>query len=188
MSNALYTRRLVEHRYGRPLEELQRGNTSGRSDDPVLPILLRRLGGLAQTDADARSARRNLDAARQRCRSGERFLDDLVLRYATEVVDLERREQAEAEAVWDLLEVRLLLDLPSAQRPSAHRAAPASASASASASANQDLLAVAREVAVGLRRLNREALRRGLRDRGIHVSNHRLGAVLQRLRAEGVAR
>ncbi|MFD4944636.1 hypothetical protein ACFWNT_19410 [Streptomyces sp. NPDC058409] len=180
MSTAIYTRRLVEHRYGRPLEEeLQRGNASGRSDDPVLPILLRRLGGLAQTDADARSARRNLDAAWQRCRSGEHALDDLVLLYATEVVDLERQEQTEAEAVWDLLDVRLLLDRPSAQRPSAYRAA--------HAPDDEDLLAVAREVAAGLQRLNREALRRSLRDRGIHISNRRLGAVLQRLRAESAS-
>ncbi|MEU8507190.1 hypothetical protein AB0C40_21145 [Streptomyces brevispora] len=175
MSTAIYTRRLVEHRYGRPLEKLQRGNASCRSDDPVLPILLRRLDGLAQTGADARSARRNLDAAWQRHRSGEHALDDLVLLYATEVVDLERQEQSEAEAVWDLLDVRLLLDRPSAQRPSAP------------APDDQDLLAIAREVADGLDRLNREALRRGLRDRGIHISNRRLGAVLQRLRAESTS-
>ncbi|QHC21412.1 hypothetical protein [Streptomyces sp. GS7] len=180
MSTAIYTRRLVEHRYGRPLEELRQGNASGRSDDPVLPILLRRLGGLTQTGANARSARRNLDAAWQRCRSGEHALNDLVVRYATEVVDLERQEQTEAEAVWDLLDVRLLLDRPSTQRPSAHRAVPAPD--------NQDLLAIAREVAAGLQRLNREALRRGLRDRGIRVSNRRLGAVLQRLRAESASR
>src|SRR5262249_39383548 len=42
---------------------------------------------------------------------------DLVLLYATEVVDLERQKQTDAEAVWDLLDVRLLLDRPSAQRP-----------------------------------------------------------------------
>ncbi|MGV4927603.1 hypothetical protein K2224_28935 (plasmid) [Streptomyces sp. BHT-5-2] len=180
MSTAIYTRRLVEHRYGRPLEELRRGNASGRSDDPVLPILLRRLGGLAQTGANARSARRNLDAAWQRCRSGEHALNDLVVLYATEVVDLERQEQTEAEAVWDLLDVRLLLDRPSAQRPSAHRGVPAAD--------DQDLLAIAREVAAGLQRLNREALRRGLRDRGIRASNRRLGAVLQRLRAESSSR
>lgn len=177
MSTAIYTRRLVEHRYGRPLEKLQRGSASGRSDDPVLPILLRRLDGLAQTGADARSARRNLDAARQRLRSGEHAL---LLLYATEVVDLERQEQSEAEAVWDLLDVRLLLDRASARRPSAHRAAPSPD--------DQDLLAIAREVADGLHRLNREALRRGLRDRGVHVSNRRLGAVLQRLRAESTSR
>ncbi|MEW1660600.1 hypothetical protein [Streptomyces sp. NPDC093707] len=180
MSTAIYTRRLVEHRYGRPLEELRRGNASGRSDDPVLPILLRRLGGLAQTGANARSARRNLDAAWQRCRSGEHPLNDLVMRYAIEVGDLERQEQTEAEAVWDLLDVRLLLDRPSPQRPSAHRAV--------SAPDDQGLLVIAREVAAGLQRLNREALRRGLRDRGVRVSNRRLGAVLQSLRAESASR
>lgn len=176
MSTATYTRRLVEHRYGRPLEELQHGNPSGGSQDPVLPIVLRRLGGLARTDAATLAARRNLDAAWQRCRSGDHALDDLVLLHATEVVDLERQEQAEAEAVWDLLDVRLLLDRPSTHRPPARRATPDSG--------DQALLAVAREVAADLRRLNRDALRRGLRDRGIHVSNRRLGAVLRSLRAE----
>jgi hypothetical protein len=179
MSTAIYTRRLVEHRYGCPLEKLQRGNASCRSDDPVLPILLRRLDGLAQTGADARSARRNLDAAWQRHRSGEHALDDLVLLYAAEIVDLERQEQSEVEAVWDLLDVRLLLDRASTQRPSTHRTIPAP---------DEDLLAIAREVAAGLHRLNREALRRGLRDRGVHVSNRRLGEVLQRLRAESTSR
>ncbi|AEW95145.1 MULTISPECIES: hypothetical protein [Streptomycetaceae] len=176
MSTAMYTRRLIEHRYGRTLEELQRGNANGHSDDPVLPILLRRLDGLAHTDAEARSARRNLDRAWQRRRSGEHVLDDLVLLYATEVIDLERQEQSEAEAVWDLLDVRLLLDRPPAQRPSHHRAA--------RTPGDEELLATAREVAAGLHRLNREALGRGLRDRGIHVSNRRLGVVLQRLRTE----
>ncbi|MFJ5105108.1 hypothetical protein [Streptomyces sp. NPDC088554] len=179
MSTTIYTRRLVEHRYGRPLEDLRRGHTSGRSDDPVLPILLRRLDGLVRIGADARSARDRLVAARQGRRSGGHALDDLVLLYATEVVDLERQEQSEAEAVWDLLDVRLLLDRASTQRPSAHRTVPAP---------DKDLLAIAREVAAGLHRLNREALRQGLRDRGVHVSNRRLGAVLQRLRAESTSR
>ena len=177
MSTATYTRRLIEHRYGRPLEELQRGTAS---EDPVLPIVLRRLDGLAQTSTDARAARRNLDAAWQQCRSGEHALDDLMLLYATEVVDLDRQEQAEAEAVWDLLDVHLLLGRTSPQRPTGMRAA--------SVPVDQDLLRVAREVADGLQRLNREALRRGLRDRGIHLSNRRLGAVLQRLRSESSSR
>lgn len=176
MSTAIYTRHLVEHRYGRPLEDLQRDGAHGGSGDPVLPIVLRRLGGLAQTNAHARAARRNLDAAWQRCRSGGHALDDLVLRYAAEVVDLERQEQSEAEAVWDLLDVRLLLDQPAASRPSARRTGPVPG--------DEDLMAIARQVAARLPRLNREALRQGLRDRGIHVSNRRLGTVLQRLRAE----
>ncbi|MEE1763588.1 hypothetical protein [Streptomyces sp. SP18BB07] len=177
MSTVIYTRHLVEHRYGRPLEDLQRHSAHGGSGDPVLPIVLRRLDGLATTNARARAARRNLDAAWQRCRSGEHALDDLVLRYAAEVVDLERREQSEAEAVWDLLDVRLLLDQPAARRPSAARR-------SSPAPGDEDLIAVARQVAARLPRLNREALRQGLRARGIHVSNRRLGTVLQRLRAE----
>jgi hypothetical protein len=45
-------------------------------------------------------------------------------------------------------------------------------------------MTIARQVAARLPRLNREALRQGLRDRGIRVSNRRLGTVLQRLRAE----
>jgi hypothetical protein len=179
MSTTLHTRRLVEHRYGRSLEDLRRGNAPGHFGDPVLPILLRRLGGLDQTDAAARSARRSLDTAWQRCASGEHDFDDLVLRYASEVIELERQEQAEAEAVWDLLDVRLLLDHPSAQRPLAPRAA--------HTPNDQDLLALAREVAADLPRLNREALRRGLRDRGIHVSNRRLGAVLHQLRAQSAS-
>ncbi|MDX3583408.1 hypothetical protein [Streptomyces europaeiscabiei] len=177
MSTMIYTRRLVEHRYGRPLEDLQRHSAHGGSGDPVLPIVLRRLDGLATTNAHAHAARRNLDAAWQRCRSGGLTLDELVLRYAAEVVDLERREQSEAEAVWDLLDVRLLLDQPAARRPStARRTGPAPG--------DEDLIAVARQVAARLPRLNREALRQGLRARGIHVSNRRLGTVLQRLRAE----
>uniref|UniRef100_A0AAU2VLX8 Uncharacterized protein n=1 Tax=Streptomyces sp. NBC_00008 TaxID=2903610 RepID=A0AAU2VLX8_9ACTN len=180
MSTAIYTRRLVEHRYGRPLEKLQRGSASGRSDDPVLPILLRRLDGLSQTSADAQSARRNLEAAWRGHRSGEPALDDLELLYATEVVDLERQERSETEAVWDLLDVRLLLDRASARRPSARRAAPSPD--------DQDLLGIAREVAADLHRLNREALRKGLRDRGVPVSNRRLGTLLQRLRAESTSR
>ncbi|MEU6341844.1 hypothetical protein ABZ883_12960 [Streptomyces sp. NPDC046977] len=176
MSTVIYTRHLVEHRYGRPLEDLQCHSAQGGSGDPVLPIVLRRLDGLASTNAHARAARRNLDAAWKRCRSGAHALDDLV-RYAAEVVDLERREQSEAAAVWDLLDVRLLLDQPAALRPStARRTRPAPG--------DEDLIAVARQVAARLPRLNREALRQGLGARGIHVSNRRLGTVLQRLRAE----
>ncbi|MGQ4513151.1 hypothetical protein [Streptomyces sp. DW26H14] len=180
MNAQIYTRRLVEHRYGSPLEKLHRGIASDRSDDPVLPILLRRLDGLAQTGADAQSARRNLETARRGHRSGEPAFDDLVLLYAAEVVDLERQEQSEVEAVWDLLDVRLLLDRGSARRPSGHRVA--------HAPDDQELLDVAREVAAGLQRLNCEALRRGLRERGVHVSNRRLGVVLQRLRTESAFR
>jgi hypothetical protein len=175
MSTAIYTRRLVEHRYGRPLEELQRHGAHNRSSDPVLPIVLRRLDGLAETNAQARAARHKLDTAWQRCRCGEDAVDDLILLYTAEAVDLERQAQAEAEAVWDLLDVRLLLDQPAAHPPSARHAG---------TPGDEDLMAIARQVAPGLPRLNRETLRRGLHDRGIHVSNRRLGAVLRRLRAE----
>lgn len=176
MSTAIYTRSLVEHRYGRPLEELQRNGAHGAPGDPVLPIVLRRLDSLAETNTQVRSARNNLDTAWRRCHSGEHALDDLVLLYAAEVVDLERQEQSEAEAVWDLLDVRLLLDQPAARRPSARRTGPAPG--------DEDLMATARQVAARLPRLNREALRQSLRDQGIHVSNRRLGTVLQHLRAE----
>ncbi|MFE7124926.1 hypothetical protein [Streptomyces sp. NPDC057617] len=177
MSTAIYTRRLVEHRYGRPLEELRRGNASGHSNDPVLPILLRRLSGLAQTDADARSARRSLDAAWQRCRSAEHGVDDLVLRYAARVADLEQREASQAEALWDLLDVHLLLQQPTPLGISARRREAATPDA-------DDLMATARQVTAGLPRLNRDTLRQALHDRGIHASNRRLGTVLHRLRTE----
>jgi hypothetical protein len=176
VSTLTYTRHMIERRYGRWLEDLRRHGAHGGSGDPVLPIVLRRLDGLATTNDHARAARRNLDAAGQRCRSGEHALDDLVLRYAAEVVDLERQEQSEAEAVWDLLDVRLLLDQPAARRPSAVRTGPAPG--------EEDLMAVARQVAARLPRLNRETLRQGLHHRGVHISNRRLGTLLQRLRVE----
>ncbi len=180
MSTVTYTRQLVEHRYGRPLEDLQRDAERPGSADPVLPIVLRRLAGLTQTNDQARRARHHLDASWQRCRSGEHDLDGLVLLHATEIVDLERQEQAEAEAVWDLLDVRLLLDQPAARLPAALRTHPVSA--------DDELLAAARQVAADLPRLNRDALRRGLRDRGIHASNRRIGAALQQLRTERASR
>jgi hypothetical protein len=34
MSTVIYTRHLVEHRYGRPLEDLQRHSAHGGSGDP----------------------------------------------------------------------------------------------------------------------------------------------------------
>ncbi|MGW2795994.1 hypothetical protein [Streptomyces sp. NPDC001269] len=93
MSTVIYTRHLVEHRYGRPLEDLQRDGAHGDSGDPVLSIVLRRLGNLAETNAHARAARRNLDAAWQRCRSGKHAPDDLVLRYAAEIPRHPRQQQ-----------------------------------------------------------------------------------------------
>lgn len=180
MSTVTFTRQLVEHRYGRSVEELQRDTGRMSSHDPVLPIVLRRLGGLCETGDQTRAARRNLDTAWQRCRSGEPDLDDLILRWATEVVALERQEQSEAGALWDLLDVRLLLDQPTARTASAQRA-PADPEVG-------DLMDAARQVAAGLQRLNRDALRQGLRARGIHLSNHRLGAVLHRLRTEPLVR
>ncbi|MFF3750542.1 hypothetical protein ACFYYH_08795 [Streptomyces sp. NPDC002018] len=176
MSTVIYARRLVEHRYGRPLEDLRRGNASGHFYDPVLPVLLRRLGGLTRTDTEARSARHDLDAAWQRYRTAEHGLDDLVLRYATRLADLERQEASQAEALWDLLDVRLLLE-----QSTYH---PASARRTHTAPDTDELMAAARQVAARLPRLNRDTLRQALHDHGIHASNRRLGAVLHRLRTE----
>ena len=55
MSTTLHTRRLVEHRYGHPLEHLQREVNRGRSADPVLPIVLRRLTVLERTGEQGRA-------------------------------------------------------------------------------------------------------------------------------------
>jgi hypothetical protein len=176
MSTTLHTRRLIEHRYGRALEYLQRDVAHSRSADPVLPIVLRRLAGLTEISEQTSAARRALAEVVHKGRSGEQGPGDLLRHYVAEVVDLERPEQSEAEAVWDLLDVRLLLDQPTAGRTASRRTAPASQDA--------ELLQAAREVAVFLPRLNREVLRRALRERGIHVSNRRLGTVLQQLRAE----
>ena len=174
-TTTFHTRRLVEHRYGRPLEDLRRDAAHSRSGDPVLPIVLRRLAALAETSKQTCAARRALDDVWQRSRSGERSRGGLLPDCVAEVADLERREQSEAEAIWDLLDVRLLLSHSTGARPD-RRTAPV----------EEELLEAAREVADRLPRLNRETLRRGLRERGIHVSNRRLGPVLQRLRAERV--
>ncbi|MGW4031688.1 hypothetical protein ACWEFL_20665 [Streptomyces sp. NPDC004838] len=176
MSTAMYTRRLVEHRYGRSLEELRRDAAQVGSGDPVLSITLLRLGELTKTSAEVGAARRSLEAAYRRHRSGEPALGDLMARYAAEVVALERQEQSKAESVWDLLDVRLLLDQPAARPDSSRRAGPTHA--------DEELLVIARQVAAGLPRLTRDALRQGLRDHGVSVSNRRLGTALQRLRAE----
>lgn len=176
MSTTLHTRRLIEHRYGHPLEYLQRDIARSRSVDPFLPIVLRRLAGLTEISEQTRAARRALAELVHRGRSGEYGPGDLLRHYVAEVVDLERQEQSEAEAVWDLLDVRLLLDQPDAGQAPSRRTGPASP--------DEELLQAAREVAVCLPRLNREALRRALRERGIPVSNRRLGTVLQQLRAE----
>ncbi|MGW2056220.1 hypothetical protein ACWCOZ_20290 [Streptomyces sp. NPDC001840] len=174
MSTVTYTRRLVEHRYGRPLEELRR---SSGADDPVLPIVLRRLAALTDTAHRARAARHDLDVHWQRCRSGEHGLDDLVPRHITRVADLERQEASQAEALWDLLDVRLLLEQPVPFPAFARRECTAADDA-------EDLMATARQVAALLPRLNRDTLRQALHDRGIHASNRRLGTILHRLRTE----
>ncbi|MGW9433380.1 hypothetical protein ACWHA1_36370 [Streptomyces decoyicus] len=72
------------------------------------------------------------------------------------------------------------IEAPFAQRPPGRR--------SALAPGDQDLLAIAREVSADLKRRNRAALCRVLRDRGIRVSNRRPGTALQSLCAERVSR
>jgi len=176
MSALTYTRQLVEHRYGRPLEELRREAAHQGSDDPVLPIVLRRLASLAETGDQTHAVCRDLNEAWQRCRSDDHSFGALAASYATDIVDLERQEQTEAAAVWDLLDVRLLLDRPIARAASARRAG--------CGPDVEDLMGAARQIAAGLPRLNREALRHGLRTRGFQVSNRRLGLILQRLRIE----
>ena len=180
MTTVTYTRRLVEHRYGRSVDELRRGisRNAGRGDDPVLPIVLRRLSRLADTGERARATRRKLDVARLRSLAGEQC-DDLVLLYAAEIVQLERQQRTEAEAVWDLLDVRLLLDGPRTPSTSARQ--------KQTDADIETLMPAARQIAAALPRLTRDTLRSGLRDRGVHASNRRLGTVLRRLRAEGIA-
>ncbi|WP_328912471.1 MULTISPECIES: hypothetical protein [unclassified Streptomyces] len=175
MSTVTHTRRLVEHRYGRPLEDLRRDAARSRSDDPVLPVVLRRLDALTRTGEQTRAARRSLHAAWQDARADGYTRDDRLRPCIAELLDLERQEQSHAEAVWDLLDIRLLLEQPGAG-PSSRRTGPASEDA--------DLMDAAREAADLLPRLTRDALRPALHDYGIHISNRRLGLLLQQLRAE----
>ncbi|MEV4555733.1 hypothetical protein AB0K51_01900 [Kitasatospora sp. NPDC049285] len=176
MSTEIYTRRLVEHRYGRTVAELQLSATRRAPSDPVLPIVLRRLTALAVTEEQERDARRRLDLVGQ-CPAGD---GELLLLYATEALDLDRQKQAEAEAIWDLLDIRLLLDQPSARSSTATPPSHAVLDI-------EHLMPAAREIAAGLRHLTRDSLREGLRTLGIQVSNKRLGVVLRRLREERTA-
>lgn len=175
-TTAFHTRRLVEHRYGRPLEHLRREVARGRSTDPVLPIVLRRLAVLDRTGEQGRTTRRTLRTAVQNALDDAGAPDDRLRHQIAELRALERQEQTHAEAVWDLLDIRLLLDQPAIGRTAIPQPP--------HLTGEQDLLAAAREAATGLPRLTRDALRLALRDRGIHISNHRIGAVLQQLRAE----
>jgi hypothetical protein len=174
-ATAALTRRLVEHRYGRPLQDLRRQVARHRTADPVLPIVLRRLAALEQTGQRTLTARHTLHAA-LRGVIGSGVLDDRVPPYLAEVWELEQRELSQAEAVWDLLDVRLLLDDRPGTRP-----APGSAPGFG---VPADVLDVAREVAAGMPRLTRDGLRAGLRARGIRISSHRVGQLLHYLRAE----
>jgi hypothetical protein len=176
MSTTLHTRRLVEHRYGRPLEHLQHDVARGHSADPVLPIVLRRLAALDRTGEQGRTARRALRTVLQKALADGSARDDRLRPYISELLDLERQEQSQAEALWDLLDVRLLLDQPGAGQAPSRQSRPVGA--------DEGLMDAAREAAACLPRLTRDALRRALHDRGIHISNRRLGLVLQQLRAE----
>jgi hypothetical protein len=141
----------------------------------VLPIVLRRLAALEQTGQRTLTARHTLHAA-LRGVIGSGVIDDRVPLYLAEVWELEQRELSQAEAVWDLLDVRLLLDDRPGTRP-----APGSAP---DFGVPADVLDVAREVAAGMPRLTRDGLRAGLRARGIRISSHRVGLLLRLLRTE----
>lgn len=175
-TTAFHTRRLVEHRYGRPLEHLRDEVAHHRSADPVLPIVLRRLALLERTGEQGHAARRALRTTVQKALADKSPRDDRLRPYIAELLDLEQQEQTQTEALWDLLDVRLLLDQPSARHPPSRQ--------TGRAREDQNLMETARQAAAHLPRLTRDALRPALRDRGIHISNRRLGLVLQQLRAE----
>lgn len=177
-TTAFHTRRLVEHRYGRPLEHLHDEVVHNRSADPVLPIVLRRLTVLERTAEQGHATHRALRTSVQKAVADGSLQDDRLRPYIAELMRLEQQEQSQVEALWDLLDVRLLLDQPAAGRlPLSQRPG--------RAVEDHDVMDAARQAAAGLPRLTRDALRQALRDRGIHISNRRLGAVLQQLRAEG---
>ncbi|WP_435178597.1 hypothetical protein [Actinacidiphila sp. bgisy145] len=176
-TTALHARRLIEHRYGRPLEHLQEQVAHHRSTDPVLPIVLRRLTDLEQTAEQGRATRRALRTTVQKAVADGSPRDDRLRPYIAELMRVEQQEQTQAEALWDLLDVRLLLDQPAAARLPLSR--PPSGGVE-----DQDVMETARQAAACLPRLTRDALRLALRDRGVHISNRRLGTILQQLRAE----
>lgn len=175
-TNAFHAHRLVEHRYGRPLEQLQEQAAQHCSDDPILPIVLRRLTDLEQTGEQGRATHRALRTALRDAVADGSPRDDRLRPYIADLLRVEQKEQTQAEALWDLLDVRLLLDQQAASRRPSRRPG--------RALDDQDLMDAARQAAACLPRLTRDALRLSLRDRGVHISNRRLGAVLQQLRAE----
>lgn len=176
-TTAFHARRLVEHRYGRTLEHLQGEVAHHRCTDPVLPIVLRRLTDLEQTSKQGRATRRALHTTVQQAVADGSPRDDRLRPYIAELMHLEQQEQSQAEALWDLLDVRLLLDQPAACRlPSSRRPG--------RTVEDREVMDAARQAAARLPRLTRDALRLALRDRGVHISNRRLGTVLQQLRAE----
>lgn len=176
-TTAFHARRLVEHRYGRPLEHLQSDVAHHRCTDPVLPIVLRSLTDLEQTAEQGRATHRALRTSVQKAVADGSPRDDRLRPYIAELMRLEQQEQSQAEALWDLLDVRLLLDQPAACRSPSSRVP-------GRAVEDQDVMDAARQAAACLPRLTRDALRQALRECGIHISNRRLGAVLQQLRAE----
>jgi hypothetical protein len=176
MSTLTYTRQLIEHRYRRPLNDLQ--HTAYHGTDPVLPVVLRRLVDLADTHEQASVARGRLDAAWQHRNDGDHGLDELVVS-TTNVIELEARQHQEAEVIWDLLDIRLLLNQPPTT--------PVTRAFQGGDQVIEQAMPTARKLAATLDPLNRETLRRGLREHGIHLSNRRLGVILRRLRAERTA-
>ncbi|MEE4543643.1 hypothetical protein V2S66_16900 [Streptomyces sp. V4-01] len=176
-TTAFHTRRLVEHRYGRSLDRLRDEVAHYRCADPVLPIVLRRLTALERTGEQGRATRRALRTTVQDAVADGSPRDDRLRPYIAELMRVEQQEQTQAETLWDLLDIRLLLDQPGAGRlPVSRRPG--------RAVEDQDVMEAACQAAACLPRLTRDALRQALRNRGIHISNRRLGAVLQQLRAE----
>lgn len=175
-------RRLIEQQYGRPIRQL-RYDTIPHPDhahDPVLSALLHRYTALHQTE-------NHLDDVRRRLR---RLLDEgqdsttdgtaLLVRTAQDLHALTVRHGIETHILGDLLSTR--------PQP-AHQAAPAPLDASPDtgpAGGVDDLLPLARRIAADSPRLTRDLLGTALRSHGIRVSNRRVRALVDRLRAEAV--
>jgi hypothetical protein len=124
MSTLHHTRRLVEHRYARPLDQLQHEAAGGHSADPVLPIVLRRLDDLTRTAEQTRAAHRALRTASREAPTQTTARVSRLRSHVADLIDLEQQEQSHAEAIWDLLDVRLLLDQPGAGRTATRDAFP----------------------------------------------------------------
>jgi hypothetical protein len=158
-----YTRRLIEHRLGHPIDALR--HDPRHRDDPVLPLIWRRLDTAETAAAEA-------DAIAEAPASTVGGL----LQQATALAELDQRQQTHTEAIWDLLDVHLRLT-----------PTPRTTDRPAEQPDDAELLSAARHATAGLptrTRLTRDTLRRALRAHGIHASNQRLSHVLHHLKAE----